>query len=229
MQDQRKLLNSLLVSIFTLLTFSSCSLIAKTFLNSKFNDAQVETTRSTMAFQLENNFDTTNSFIIKADTSDAYYWMQQSIGGDFQIFDSVGNLLEYNGEKSCGGSIFYEFIKGNIDSFKRDTSSYNLTNILKKSYDYNDQKADFNKLEPAKFYVIAFWSKFSGGKFGYKEGVRFYEDEVKKQANKNIILIKLNTDLQENWGMKKNGKAEIKIQVKKMEASINIGPLPWKD
>jgi len=229
MQKQLNYINNLLITFFTLLTISSCSLIAKTFINSKFKDAKVETTQSTMQFQIENNFDTTNSFIVKADASDAYYWIQQSIGGDFQIFDSVGNLLQYDGAMSCSGSIFHEFIKGNIDSFKTEKSSYNLTNILKKSYDYNETSGDFKQLKKADFYVIAFWSKFSGGKFGYKNGVKFYEDELKKYANKKILLIKLNADLQEKWGMKKNGKAAIKVEIKKREASINIGPLPWND
>jgi hypothetical protein len=229
MQEKKALFYILLTSIFSLFIFTSCSLIAKTFLRSKFKDAKVETTLSTMQFQLRNNFDTANSFIINADTSDAYYWIQQSLTGDFQVFDSVGNLLEYNGEKSCGGSIFYEFINGGIDSFNTNKSSYNLTNILNKSYNYEEKTGDFSTLKPARFYVIAFWSKFSGGRFGYKQGVKFYEEQIKKVGNRDVLLIKLNTDLQEKWGMKKDGKAEIKIDVKKREASINIGPLPWLD
>jgi hypothetical protein len=229
MPKRQDLIRNLFSIIFIFFLISSCSLIAKTFINSKFKNANVETTLSTLQFQIQNNFDTCNSFIIKADTSDAYYWIQQSIGGDFQIFDNVGNLLEYNGNKSCSGSIFHEFIKGDIDSFKIENSTYNLTNILKKSYDYTETTGDFNQIKKADFYVIAFWAKFSGGKFGYKSGVKFYEDELKKYTNRKILLIKLNTDLQEKWGMKKNGKAEVKVQVKRREVSINIGPLPWKD
>lgn len=217
--------------LLVIISANSCSFIAKTFISSKFSDAKVETTLSTKQFQLDNSYDTTNSFIINADTSDAYKWMQMSIASDFQIFDSVGNILEYKGEKSCGGSIFYDFINGNLDSFKVEKATYNLKNLLQKCYDYSDIKGNFETLPKTNYYVVTFWSKFAGGKFGYKQGVKFYEEAIRKQKkqDKKITLIKINTDLQEKWGLEQNGKAKVKIEVIKREATITIGKLPWKN
>lgn len=229
MKASRNHLERIFMLLLCLPLLNSCSLIASLVINSGFKDAKVETTQSTMQFQLENNFDTTNSFIIHADTGNAYYWIQQSIGGEFQLFDSTGNLIEYNGSASCSGIIFSEFIQGKNDSFKVHPSTYNLTNILNKCYDYRENYVDFSKIKNADFYAIACWSKFAGGKSGYEDGVRLYEEELKKHPHKRIILLKLNTDLQEKWGMKKNGKAKIKIKVVKREAILNIGPLPWKN
>jgi hypothetical protein len=197
-------------------------------MNTLIKDARVENTASIQKFQLDNHYDTTNSFIAKADTATAMMWLQRGIAG-YEIYNSKREMLDFTGTTECSGSIFQFFLENKLDSFQTDSSN-TLPKLLDNVYDYKEKKVTINNLPQTDFYVVVFWAKFAGRTFGYKEGPKYYEDEIKKETLKkhSITLIKINTDLQESWGMKPNGKMSVKVRVHKDEGDFVFGKLPIK-
>jgi hypothetical protein len=141
---------------------SSCTSI---IMNNLIKDAKVENTSSIKKFQTDNHYDTSNSFIAKADTSTAIKWLQKGIAG-YEIYNSNGKLLQYIGTTDCGGVQFQYFLQDKLDSFKIDTT-HSLKKLLKHCYNYQNQKTVVKDLPQTDFYVVAYWAKFAGRKFGY--------------------------------------------------------------
>lgn len=80
------------------------------------------------------------------------------------------------------------------------------------------------------YYIVVYWTKFVGKRFGYKDGISNMEKDIKNDTLKkhSITLLKINTDLQESWGMKSKGKMSVKVKVKKQEGEFVFGALPIK-
>ncbi len=156
-------------------SLSSCTSI---IMNTLIKDAKVENTNSIKKFQKDNHYDTSNSFIVKADTTTAMKWLQKGIAG-YEIYNNNGKLLQYIGTTDCGGIQFQYFLQDKLDSFKVDTT-HSLKKILKHCYNYQNQKVSRKDLPQTDFYVLVYWAKFAGRKFGYKEGVGELENDIKK-------------------------------------------------
>ena len=197
-------------------------------MNTLIKDARVENTASIQKFQLDNHYDTTNSFIAKADTATAMTWLQKGITS-YEIYNKKGELLEFNGTTDCGGSIFQFFLEGKLDSFKIDNNN-TLQNVVDSIYNYQNKKITVNDLPKTDYYIIVYWTKFVGKRFGYNDGPKYYEDEIKKNTVKKntITVIKVNTDLQESWGLQPKGKMSVKVKVKVSEGDFVFGKLPIK-
>ncbi len=219
-------MKKILYLLICIISLTSCKSI---IMNTLIKDAKVENTKSIQEFQLKNKFDTSNSFIAQADSATAIRWLTKGISG-FDIYNKKGEMLEFIGAAQCSGLIFEYFLEGKLDSFKVDKGETNLQKILDSCYNYQNKKTVISELPQTNYYVVVYWAKYAGKKFGYKEGVKYLEDEIKNDTLKKntITLLKINTDLQESWGMKPNGKGSVKVKVKNKEAEIIFGELPVK-
>ncbi len=215
-------LNNYLIPIILL---SSCKSI---IINTLIRDAKVENTASIKKFQIDNKFDTSNSFIVKADTATAMKWIEKGIAS-YEIYNSDGRLIEFIGKEDCPGVQFQFFLEGKKDSFKVNNNIL-LLNLLDNCYNYENRKANKKDLPKSDYYVVTYWSKFMGRKFGYKQAVGYTEDDIKDNKLKKylITVIKVNTDLQESWGMQPKGRMSVKMKVRKTELDFVFGKLPIK-
>jgi len=197
-------------------------------MNTLIKDARVENTVSIKKFQLDNKFDTSFSFIAQADTATAMKWIEKGLTG-FDIYNNDGESLDFIGDTHCGGQQFDYFLQGKLDSFEVNKNNI-LQKVLDSCYNYQNKKITINDLPKTDFYIVVYWTKFVGKRFGYKQAVIEMEDEIKKDTLKKhtITLLKVNTDLQESWGMQPKGKMAVKIKVKKQEGDFVFGALPIK-
>ena len=204
---------------------SSCTSI---IMNTLIKDARVENTASIKKFQLDNKFDTSFSFIAKADTATAMKWIEKGLSS-FDIYNTKGERLDFIGNTGCGGLQFDYFLQSHLDSFKINNTN-TLQKVLDSCYNYQNKKTILKNLPITDFYIVVYWSKFAGKKFGYKENVTEMENEIKNDTLKkhSITLLKINTDLQESWGMQPKGKMSVKLKVKKREGNFVFGALPIK-
>ena len=214
------------IYVLTIILLTSCKSI---IINTLIRDAKVENTASIQKFQLDNHYDTSNSFIVKADTATAMKWIEKGIAG-YEIYNNKGEWVEFTGKTTCGGSIFQFFLEGKLDSFKLDTTQLSLQKVLDSCYNYNNQNKTIYDLPKTDYYVVVYWSKFIGRKFGYKQAVGFMESDIKDDTLKkhSITLLKVNTDLQESWGMQPKGRMSVKVKVRKNEGDFVFGKLPIK-
>ena len=214
--------------LFILIAASACKTI---LLNSIFHDPTVETTSSIRQFQESNNFSTKNSLILKGDTSNALLNLTNCLTYGYLVFDSLGNRLCYNGQSSCGGLQFRQFLERNKYSFSScNADTLSISNLLANTYDLNEKQIKVSDFPKSEFYVVAFWAKFFDGKRGYREQVEWMEDEISKDAlNANrVTFIKVNVDLQESWGLIAGEQLELHVKKEKGKEQITFGKLPTK-
>lgn len=206
---------------------SSCkTLLIKSMIKSPI----VETTKTIKEFQTKNNFSTENSLIIKADTSNDIQKLLLGMKVGYYIFDNQGNKVCYNGTSTCHGEQFNQLINNKKDSFKVcKNDSVSLQKVLSQTYDLNEQPVSLSQFKEADYYVVSYWQKFVGGKRGYNDAVTWMEDEIKNNtSNLTFTFIKINTDLQESWGLIAGKKAKRKLTINKGEMDLEIYDLPVK-
>lgn len=197
-------------------------------LHTMLRDPKVETTHSIKAFQLKHDFSTENSLIILADTTDAVKKLFSGMAAGYYIFDKDGDQVCYNASAACQGVQFRQLLANNTDSFrscKNDT--VNLARILSRTCDLNGQPVEKAQLRPADYYVVAYWAKFLGGKRGYEDNIAWMEHEIKKsKPPPKFTFIKINTDLQERWGLIAGKKARLRWKAKGDLMTLEISDLP---
>ncbi len=211
------------------IALSSCTQLKQAFINYQIKDAKVENTKTIKHFLEKNKFNLNNQYIIKADTNTAYNALFKSLGGEFKIFDKNGNSLCYNGISGCSGVQFRQLMENKIDSFKLCTmGTFTLQNVLNETYDLNDKPFNTQKLAKADYYIIVNWAKFVGAKKGYNDNIVWMEKLINKRDTSalKINFIKINTDLQENWGLQKGKKVKIKLRFNKKGVQTNLPKLP---
>ena len=193
-------------------------------------DPKVENTQTIKNFQLKNNYSTENSLILKADTSNAVEKLFLGMMVAYYIFDKDGNQVCYNANSTCHGEQFKQLLNNKIDSFKsckNDTVS--LEKVLKQTYDLNENPVTKEQFQNSDYYIVSYWQKFFGGKRGYREAISWMEDEIKKnKSTLKFTFIKVNTDLQENWGLIPGKKAKLKYKTINGMMTIDVTNLPIK-
>jgi hypothetical protein len=212
---------------FIVLNLASC----KTLMMKRiFKDPKVENTQTIKDFQTKNNFSTENSLIIKADTTNAIQKLFLGMTIGYYIFDKAGNQVCYNASSTCQGYQFKQLLDNKIDSFKsckNDTAT--LEKVLKETYDLEENSVEKKQFGDSDYYVVTYWQKFLGGKRGYEEAVVWMEDEIKKnKSTLKFTFIKINTDLQENWGLATGKKATLKYKQKDGFGTLEVLNLPIK-
>lgn len=117
---------------------------------------------------------------------------------DAAIFDAKGDYIEYRAtDTSCNAGLF-----GFIPDLKRD-GSYNktgktsLSTELNKYNDLQGKSLDQANLKPADFYVLIYWSIWTGRL--NKDHVKVWENLAKQNKQAHIEVIKVNLDFQEYW------------------------------
>lgn len=221
-------IRSLLI-ILLLFCFTSCRTI---LLHSTFNNPQVETSESIKNFQIRNNFSTENSLILKskANENEIFKNLMSGMSIGFYIFDQNGNLICYNGSSTCSGTQFKELLNNDTNSFNLcKNDSIKLKEVLDNTIDLMGVSVNINSFPKSDYYVIRYWGKFVGGERGYREEVDWMEKEINNvKTKKTITFIKINSDLQENWGLIAGKKAKLKITTKEKNIKIRLVDIPYK-
>ncbi len=188
-------------------------------------DPKVENTKTITSFLTDNNFETTNSLILKADTTNVELQLLKGISTGYYIFDSLGKHICYKGLATCKGVQFKNLLNNKVDSFnycKNDTIQ--LNKVLDQTYDLNEKNVSISQFPKSKYYIVAYWQKFMGGRRGYEDAIQWMQNETKN--NKDFTFININTDLQEKWGLKPNGKAKIKIKKSGDNFELTLKDIP---
>ncbi len=213
----------------TLFLFSlvSCKAI---MVGMMLKDPKVENTKTIKSFQEKNNFSTENSLILKADTATAIEKLFLGMPAGYHIFNKEGDLICYNAPSTCHGTQFSQLMNNQLDSFKLcKNDSVSLQKVLDMAYDLNEKNVDKNQFAIADYYVVTYWQKFLGGKRGYEDAVTWMEDEIKNnKSGLKFTFIKINTDLQENWGLMAGKKAKLKWKLKGDMMDMEVINLPVK-
>lgn len=216
------------IILINILFLTSCKTI---LINAMLKDPKVENTSTIKQFQTENNFSTINSLILKADTSNAEEKLILGLTVGYYIFDRNGHQISYNGSATCHGVQFRQLIEGKIDSFQISSKNEKtLNNIIEETYDLQEKQADVSQFKQADYYVVSYWQKFLGGAQGYKDNVVWMEDLITNTKSKfKFTYIKINTDLQENWGLEPGKKAKMRIKRKGNEMTMEIYDFPIRN
>ncbi len=219
-------MKSIYVIVTTLLIISCTTTRVKNF----FKQPAVENTHSIKNFLLENNFSIENSFILKGDTSTAISNLFLGLTDGYFFFDHKGDLLCYNSLETCQGAQFKLLIGNNPDSFNIcNDSKISLSKVLSQTYDFDEKPVYISNFQASEYYIVCYWQKFMGGRKGYKELVSWMEEELKlKTSGSKFTLIKINTDLQENWGLIPGAKAKLIYKSFDNRMTLEVVDLPIK-
>jgi len=128
------------------------------------------------------------------------------------VFDSLGNRLLYNGDATCGGvrlgqlydSLEYFYIKP--ESKKEGVKS--LKEFSTRLQTSKGEKIDLNIFPKTKYYIVQPWNIFFQNKKRMKEDFQWYKN-MQDSSKYEFYVIYVNTDMQENWGLKKGAKFKI--------------------
>jgi len=166
----------------------------------------------------------------------------KSFNSDVLIFDRAGNKYCYSpnagsldiqhisesSEKACPGRVLetaFNDFENNFFICVIDTtklSSY-LLDIEPIGNSINNPLDDIHD-----YYLVNYWSKNFDLKRNIKDNIN-YLVSLHKESDYDIGVILINTDLQEDWGLKKNGKWKIKFKMNnKYEGGLKFGDLPYK-
>jgi len=200
-------------------------------INTAIRDPVVETTSSIRQFQESNAFSTQSSLILKGDTSTAEINLMSCLTVGYYIFDSSGNHLCYGGKATCEGIQFRQLLKGQSDSFLRClTDSLSISKVLENARDLNEHDQTFDSFPKSEYYIVTYWARFFGGEKGYRENVKWVEDEINRDENikKRVTFIKINTDLQESWGLIAGERVKLNFRMKGKSGTLVLGKLPIK-
>lgn len=191
---------------------------------------KLKTPSTIKKFQTENNFSTDNSLIIKADTSDAEKKLLLGLTVGYYIFDKYGNQVCYNGAETCHGLQFRQLTEGKVDSFQNcKKSDATLQKVLSETYDLDEKAVTMSRFKETDYYVVTYWQKFLGSKKGYKDVISWMEELIRNENSKfTFTYIKINTDLQENWGFEPGKKAKLTVKKNKNKMTLEISDFPLK-
>ncbi len=114
-----------------------------------------------------------------------------------------------------------------LDSFElcRDDSE-RLDHVLATAIPINDTVTRITELPPSDFYVVVYWQIFLGGKKGYSKSIDWMEKAAKKVENRKITFIKINADMQEDWGLIAGKKGKLNWRKKNHHVEMSLTNLP---
>lgn len=218
-------LNSMRILLLLLVVFlSSCKAL---LLNAMLKDPKVETRGTISEFLDGNGFFSENTFVLKGDTSTVVDNIMMGLSGDYYVYDSSGGQLCYKGSSSCSGTQFLELLKSGMDSFQRCTiDGQHLDSVLSRISPLGGQDAAFSTLPQSDYYVVVYWQKFMGGKKGYKDAVQWLEKEAGSTGSRKVTFLKVNTDMQEEWGLPAGEKAKLRFRKRGSSITVNITNIP---
>jgi hypothetical protein len=178
--------------ILILFLNSSCQHILKKIYGVK--NPEIENESSIKKAALKYGLDTAN--IVTLNSNDFLKELNGKAIPDASIYDSKGNYIEYRvTDTSCNAGLF-DFIPNlNVNNNYNKPDSTNLELKLNKFLDLKGQP--IQKLESADFYVLIYWTVWSG-KLN-KDHVKIWEDAAINNKNARIKVLKVNLDFQDHW------------------------------
>lgn len=239
MKNLKPILKFGLVVIFALL-FTSCGLAFKTLMGLK--NPKVETSASIneeidkLQFKCDPGTDVW--YKPQSDSLGNYKILLSSMNSDLYFFNSEGKRLCFSSSESCVAEQFemvetkfedyigpcsndyeFEFVYEDIDEF--------LSNVQEVS----GSDLSINNLPKVDYYFIYHWSKFAGGKKNKKEDYLWTMSSL-DELGISYHVIRVNTDLREDAGFRKNKKVRLKLKMQKEEegrtAELFLSKLPYE-
>ena len=177
--------------LFTM-TLTSCKFIMMKIYGIK--NPQIENEKAILKFAEKKQLHTDN--IVTVNSSEFLTILKVKGIPEADIFDNRGQYIEYRQtDTSCNAGLFKFIPDLNRDGKYNKTGKTNLQAELNKFRDLKGNK--IQPLPPADFYVLIYWSKWTG-KLN-KDHVKIWEDYSYANTNANIKVLKVDLDFQEHW------------------------------
>lgn len=188
-------LKQLFVLTFMITLASSCRPIMLKLYGIKNPD--IENRKTVQKKAKKFGLDTANIVTVK---SGNFLKAMKDAGGipDAAIFNSEGEYIEYRStDTSCNAGLF-----GFIPDLKRGgvyrkTGKTSLKAELSTWNDLSGKSFDQANLKPADFYVLIYWTVWTGRL--NKDHVKVWENLAKDNKQARVEVIKVNLDFQEYW------------------------------
>ena len=182
-----------------LVFMTSCTPIAKSLYG--ITDPKIETQESLKKYMNSINLNSNNILYVK--NFDLYKTALLEFNKkvpDAVLFDSDGNRITYKKEiESCNAGLFATIPEFNRESKLKSENGKNLIECKDIFIDSNNNKLE--KLPKADFYLFINWAKFTGRL--NKDHVKIWEELAENNKNVNILIYKVNMDIQEGWNIPK--------------------------
>jgi hypothetical protein len=220
-----------LLILFVLFILSSCGTAVKTlagFKNPKVEEKHYLTSYFASVFPSE------KTYFMKVNEAGNKKEILNNIAlgmnTETLIFSSVsGQKYCYLGTEECGGIQMQNAFKNFDQNYSpcSENSNLNLSSYLEKITDVNGKSLTKQQLPQCDYYLFQNWNKYSGSKKKLQEDINWLID-LKKKSNLNIVLIFVNGDMVEEWGLEKNGKLPLKFRKEGKKFTVTFGELPIK-
>ena len=199
-------MKNIAIILFSTFLLLSCQPILKKIYGIK--DPEIESEKTILKAAKKYKLDSTN--ILTVNSKDFLYVLNGQSIPDAAIYDKNGKYIEYRQtDTSCNAGLFQFIPSLNLNDQYDQPDSANIKTELRK---FRDLKGiELKSLEPADFYVMIYWTVWTG-KLN-KDHVKIWEDLAKENKNAKIKVLKINLDMQEYWD--ENDKNEIKKLIKK--------------
>jgi len=117
---------------------------------------------------------------------------------DAAIFDAKGDYIEYRAtDTSCNAGLFAFIPDLKPDGNYHKTGKTSLSTELNKCNDLDGKALNQANLKPADFYVLIYWTVWTGRL--NKDHVKVWENLAKQNKQAHVEVIKVNLDFQEYW------------------------------
>lgn len=226
MRLSRILFIGFFISLFII---TSCVTVVRKAIG--FKNPKVESKESVMAYLNESD-PTQRTYFMKIDkVKDSVSIYKNFIFGfnsDILLFNGqTGEKYCYQGSEECSGvqltSAFQEF-ETNYSPCPSD-SQINFKNFLSKLENEKGEPVELSSLPKSDYYIFQTWNK-------YRQSQKYFEEDLewllnlKKDSNLSVSILFLNTDLLDDWGLKKGKEFPIKLKKKGKSLRMTIGNLP---
>lgn len=128
------------------------------------------------------------------------------------VFDSLGNRLLYQSNASCSATRLSQCYDSLEYFYSRPDSAFKTINRLdelcNRLQNNKSEKVSLDQLPKSDYYIVQAWSIFRQNKKRMKEDFHWYKS-MQDSSKYNFHIININTDLQENWGLKKGTKFKL--------------------
>jgi hypothetical protein len=216
--------------LFVLFLCSSCGTVVKTLAG--FKNPKVE-----------NKVELSEYFAKVISTEDTFFMKVDEIGNEVEIFTKFGMGFSsdillfskdgkkycYLGTEECGGvqmsKAFQEFNENYAPCL--DDEDMNLNAYLENITDLKGNKISKDYFSEADYYIFQHWNKYSGSQKRLKEDLNWLLN-LKKNSELNVVVVFVNSDLLEDWGLEKGKELPIKFKKEGNQFSLDFGKLPLK-
>jgi len=188
-------LKQLLVLISFLTLLASCRPIMLKLYGIKNPD--VENRKTILKKARKFGLDTANMVTVK---SADFLKTMKAAGGipDAAVFDAQGNYIEYRAtDTSCNAGLFGFIPELRPDGTYNKTGKTTLNAELNTWNDLYGKSFNRANLKPADFYVLIYWTVWTGRL--NKDHVKIWENLAKQNKQAHVEVIKVNLDFQEYW------------------------------